>query len=395
MELKTHKPGKLGDLFGGGKAVIYGIALLVGTSVGVINPLSTTHMTANHGEEIWIGVISSSYFFFMALGSMVADRTMRGTDMKRVITSGLLLTAVCSALFPLFTANAVWLFLMSLMGIGISCNMMGLQTALHSLTDERSLGMVSGMYSLCFALGLIASSALAPQIYDQVAWLPFAFSSFCLVLASAVIYFKLPGVLVIPGRSGEKVLSKINLPLFGAFVYGFGETIVVALYPLYLIREHVAVAQTGYGLSIFAVGSILGLLPVTYLADRIGCKRCLIVCVAISIFTLLGIVTSGSMPLRLLFSFASGFIIGPLYPLAMALTAQELTPGERSSGNALFTTFYGFGSAAGPFLSSVAMNAWGNQHLFTVCVLLFCLFLAHAAITRKGSKVRVTKEEIL
>ncbi|KWX89117.1 transporter, partial [Paenibacillus riograndensis] len=166
MEQKTHKTGKVGDLFGGGKAVIYGIALLVGTSVGVINPLSTTHMTANHGEEIWVGVISSSYFFFMALGSMAADRTMRGTDMKRVITSGLLLTAVCSALFPLFTVNAVWLLLMSLMGIGISCNMMGLQTALHSLTGEKSLGMVSGMYSLCFALGLIASSALAPMVYD-------------------------------------------------------------------------------------------------------------------------------------------------------------------------------------------------------------------------------------
>ncbi|MBW4082498.1 MFS transporter [Paenibacillus sp. S150] len=395
LKQETHKPDKWGDLFGGGKAVIYGIALLVGTSVGVINPLSTTHMTANHGEEIWIGIISSSYFLFMALGSVFADRTMRGTDMKKIVTAGLLLTGVCSALFPLFTANGVWLLLMSLMGIGISCNMMGLQTALHSLSDEKSLGMVSGMYSLCFAFGLIASSALAPQVYDMVAWLPFAFSSVCLIAASAIIYFKLAGLLVIPGRTREKVLSKIHLPMFGAFVYGFGETIVVSLYPLYLIREHVAVAQTGYGLSIFAAGSLLGLLPVTYLADRIGRRKCLILCVFISIFTMVGIVTSGSMPVRLLFSFASGFMIGPLYPLAMALTAQELPPGERSSGNAMFTAFYGFGSAAGPFVSAVAMNAWGNQHLFTACLLLFCLFLAHAAFTRKGSKIQLTKEEIL
>ncbi|AIQ12043.1 MFS transporter [Paenibacillus durus] len=390
-----QKTGKFHDLFGNGRAIIYGIALLVGTSMGVINPLSTTHMTTNHGGGIWIGVISSSYFFFMALGSVFVDRTMRGSSVKTVITAGLLLTAVCSALFPLFTANAVWLLLMSLMGIGISCNMVGLQTALHNLSNEKSLGMVSGIYSLCYALGLIASAAVAPQVYGYVTWLPFAFSSLCLVLASGIIHFKLADVLVIPERAREKVLSKITLPLFGAFVYGFSETIVVSLYPLYLIREHVAVSQTGYGLSIFAVGSIIGLLPLTYLADRIGRKRCLALCVFISIFAVLGIVTAASMSLKLLLSFAAGFMIGPLYPLSMAFAVQDLSAGERSSGNALFTTFYGFGSAAGPFFSSVAMNIWGNGHIFTASLLLFCLFLTYMAMTRKDSKVRITKEEIL
>ncbi|AKG33950.1 MFS transporter [Paenibacillus durus] len=390
-----QQSGKLHELFGGGKGIIYSIALLVGTSMGVITPLSTTHMTANHVDEIWIGVISSSYFFFMALGSVFVDRTMRGSNVKKVITTGLLLTAVCGALFPLFTLNGVWLGLMSLMGIGISCNMVGMQTALHNLSDTKSLGMVNGIYSLCYALGLIVSAALAPQVYSYTVWLPFAFSSLCLILAAGIIHFKLHGVLVIPGRAREKVVSKIKPALFGAFVYGFSETIVVALYPLYLIREHVAVSETGYALSIFVVGSIIGLLPLTYLADRMGRRKCLALCVLLSTMTVIGIVSVSDLSLKMLFSFAAGLMIGPMYPLSMALAVQDLPQSERSSGNAWFTTFYGFGSAAGPFFSSVVMDIWGHRHIFTASLLLFGLFLTHMFVTRKGSKVRLAKEEML
>ncbi|MDT3424986.1 MFS family permease [Paenibacillus forsythiae] len=390
-----RQPGKLHELFGGGKGIIYSIALLVGASMGVINPLSTTHMTASHGDEIWIGVISSSYFLFMALGSVFADRTMRGSHVKRVITSGLLLTAICASLFPLFTLNGVWLGLMSLMGIGISCNMVGMQTALHNLSNANSLGTINGIYSLCFALGLIVSAALAPQVYSEFTWLPFVFSSLCLMLAAGVIHFKLTGLLVLPERAREKIISKITLPLFGAFVYGFSETIVVSLYPLYLIREHVAVSRTGYALSIFVVGSIIGLLPLTCLADRMGRRKCLAVCVFLSMLAVTGIVAASDISLKMLYSFAAGFMIGPLYPLSMALAVQDLPGSERSSGNAWFTTFYGFGSAAGPFFSSVVMDIWGHRHIFTASLLLFCLFLTHMLVTRKGSKVRLTKEEML
>ncbi|WP_025692544.1 MFS transporter [Paenibacillus zanthoxyli] len=390
-----QQSGKLHELLGGGKGIIYSIALLVGTSMGVINPLSTTHMTTNHADEIWIGVISSSYFFFMALGSLFVDRTMRGSNVKKVITTGLLLTAVCGALFPLFTLNGIWLGLMSLMGIGISCNMVGMQTALHNLSDAKSLGMVNGIYSLCYALGLIVSAALAPQVYSYTVWLPFAFSSLCLILAAGIIHFKLHGVLIIPGRAREKVISKIKPGLFGAFVYGFSETIVVSLYPLYLIKEHVAVSETGYALSIFVVGSIVGLLPLTYLADRMGRRKCLALCVLLSTITVVGIVSVSDLSLKMLFSFAAGLMIGPLYPLSMALVVQDLPQSERSSGNAWFTTFYGFGSAAGPFFSSVVMDIWGHRHIFTASLLLFGLFLTHMFVTRKGSKVRLAKEEML
>lgn len=390
-----QQSGNFHELFGGSKGIIYSIALLVGTSMGVINPLSTTHMTTNHGDEIWIGIISSSYFFFMALGSVFVDRTMRGSNVKRVITTGLLLTSVCASIFPFFTINSIWLGLMSVMGIGISCNMVGMQTALHNLSSAKSLGMINGIYSLCYALGLIVSAALAPQVYGYAAWLPFAFSGLCLVLAAGIIHFRLTDVLVIPGRARDKVISKITLALFGAFVYGFSETIVVSLYPLYLIKEHVAVSQTGYALSIFVIGSIIGLLPLTYLADRMGRRKCLAICVLLSIVAVTGIVYVSDMSLKMLFSFAAGFMIGPLYPLSMALAVQDLPQSERSSGNAWFTTFYGFGSAAGPFFSSVVMDVWGHRHIFTASLLLFGLFLTHMFVTRKGSKVRLAKEEML
>lgn len=385
---------KYGQLFCEKKWVIYSIAFLVGAAMGIISPLATTHMLKHGAGNLWIGTVSSSFFLFLALGSIYAGQKMRGKDISLLIISGLLFTSLCSIVFPLINHPIIWLGLMSMMGIGISFNLVGLQTALHKLTEDRTRAVVSGIYTLCYALGLVVSAVAGPIIYESNEWLPFSLSGICLVLGASLIYTMLKGVLVLPAFSEEKVFRKILVPLYGVFAYGFSETTLVSLYPMFLLHQNIDLHQVGYGLGIFVIGSIIGAVPVTYLADKLGRDKTLAFCLVISIIAILGIILYSSFTIKLIFSFIAGFTIGPVYPLTLALSVQNLSEKELPSGTSLFNVSYGFGSAAGPFLSSLVMGAFGNNYIFSLCLLLFVSLLIRMVAFKKESSKQVVTEDI-
>ncbi|WP_010681246.1 MFS transporter [Acetivibrio cellulolyticus] len=378
---------KLRPVLGNKKWVIYIMAFLVGIAMGIINPLTTTHMEESNVEGIWIGIISSAYFFLMAFGSIFTDRKMRGKDVRKVIMIGLLMTSVGSAIFPWVSLNLIRLVLMCFMGAGISFFMVGIQTALHNLSDDNNRATVSGLYSLCFAAGFIVSSFTGPMIYERVKWVAFAAGSVCLIAVLIMISLMFnKGLLTIPLRPKGAVFNKIILALLGSFTYGVSETTVVCMYPLFLLRQNYQLSVIGYGLSIFVVGSIIGIMPFSYIADKVGRRKSMAVCVVIAILSIIGIVFADNFAIRMVFSFIAGFVIGPIYPLSMALAVQDLCKEEIPSGTALFTFYYSFGAAAGPFSSSVLMNAFGNKQIFTVSLVLFVALIIYVFVDKKQSQ---------
>ena len=104
------------------------VGLFLGTAMGIINPLASTHLEKNNVGNLYIGIISSSFFLFMSIGSILIDKKMRNRDMKGVILLGALAAAVACGIFPLATNLFLWLFLMIIMGFGISADMVGVQT---------------------------------------------------------------------------------------------------------------------------------------------------------------------------------------------------------------------------------------------------------------------------
>ena len=375
---------KTGKLFGNKKWVIYCIALLVGGAMGIITPLATTHMSKHGVGPIWIGIISSSFFFALVLGSIFGDRKMRGRDLTQPIITGLLMTALCDLFFPLVGNPFLWLTLMFIMGIGDSFNLVGIQTALHQLSHYQNRAMVSGIYTVCYALGFAISSVVGPMIYELNDSIPFNLSAFSLMLGAFLIYFLLKGVMVIAPHSEEKVFTKILMPLFGVFTYGFSETTLVSLYPLYLLNHNIDLSHIGYALGIFVLGGLVGAVPITYLGDKLGREKSLIVSLVISIFAIFGIILFDGLLGKLVFSFIAGFTVGPIYPLTLAMSVQHLSKKEMPSGTALFNVSYGLGSAAGPVLSSIVMGTFGNHYIFSLCLFLFALLLI-GMITRRNS----------
>ncbi|WP_026883489.1 MFS transporter [Clostridium akagii] len=374
---------KIHLLFSDNKWVLYLIGLLIGISMGIINPLASTHLEKSNTSNLWIGTISSSFFFAMSIGSICIDKKMRNKNIKGIILVGSVLAAMACGIFPLVSNLFILLLLMMIMGFFISLSIVGVQTMLQALTEERTRGIISGLYSFNFAIGFVFSSVIGPKLYIYKPWLPFIIPTVTLILCPVIINLNFHETVIFPEKSKSNVLKKVSIGLKGAFLYGFTETTLVTLYPIFLIHEKYNLSNIGYALGIFVVGSIVGTIPMTYISDKFGREKTLIIMISISIFTALGITIFSSFVLKLIFSFLSGVVIGPIYPLALAVSVQKLSREEISWGTSLFTSFYGIGSTVGPLISSVAMSLFGDNYIFSVCLLIFVMFLFTTIVKRE------------
>lgn len=377
-----HFKEKIQLVFLDNKWVIYVIGLLIGIAMGIINPLASTHLKENNVGSLWIGIISSSFFLAMSIGSMFINKKLRNKGIKETILIGSMIAAVAAIIFPFESNLFILLLLMLIIGFGIGLNMVGIQTILQELIREDIRGIISGVYSLNFAIGFVLSSVVGPVIYEAKIWIPFMIAMVALLLCPLIVKFRFQEKLLFQEMPKVNRNKKISIGLQGAFLYGVTETTLTTLYPVFLIHQGYSLSYTGYALGVFVVGSIVGTIPITYISDRFGRERILLLSIFISIFTVLGISIFSNFTLRLIFSFLSGFIIGPLYPVALAVSVQNLNKEEIALGTSLFTSFYGVGSTIGPLISSMAMSLFGDDYIFSVCLVLFTLFIFITYIKR-------------
>ncbi|AGK96290.1 MFS transporter [Clostridium pasteurianum] len=368
---------KIAKIFNNSKWVIYLMALLIGSAIGIIILLTSTHMSRNHVNELLIGVIESVYFLTLAIGTVFINKKMRNRDLKKLIILGLIISSICTIVFPLIFGGTGWFVLMAIMGFGVSFHLVGTQTALHSFSDDSNRGVISGVYTLFFAFGFAAGTIGGPRIYEFSVYLSFIVAAACLLLAALILSLKIKVKLYISARPKEDVAKKIALSLQGAFSYGFIENTIVAIYPVFLLKHNFTLSQIGYALGMFVIGGIVGTIPITYIGDRIGREKSLIISVFISIAAFIGIIQFHGLIYRFIFSFMAGIGIGAIYPVSMALGVQGLNKEEIISAASNFTFFYSFGCAAGPALSSVVMNKLGNNYLFSICLILLLTLLPH------------------
>lgn len=381
---------KMSKIFDNNKWVIYLMALLIGGAIGIIIPLTSTHMLKNNVSELLIGVIASVYFFTVALGTVFINQKMRNKDLKKLIALGLVISSICTVIFPFIFGVVLWMLLMAVMGFGVSFHLVGTQTALHSFSENSMRGVISGIYTLFFAFGFAAGTIGGPKLYETNVYISFIAGALCLMIAAFLITLRIKVKMFISGESKGNIIKRIALSLQGAFSYGFIENTIAAMYPVFLLKYDFTLSQIGFALGMFVIGGIIGTIPISYAADKLGREKGLIIGVIISLIGFIGIIGFHGFIYKLIFSFICGIGIGAIYPVSMALGVQGLNKEEIISAASNFTFFYSFGCAAGPALSSLAMNTLGNNYLFSLSLLLLLVLLPHLILNLTRAQLQET-----
>ncbi len=367
---------KSNSAFSTGLLTLYVIAFLSGISIGLFNPFISTFMAQNQVDELWIGANSTVYFLMIALGTPLVAKILPKIGLRKSMMLGLMLMGFSAPLFPLTTQLSLWFLIRAVMGFGCCLYLVCGQTALNYFCDESKRGITNGLYTLAFSFGFGIGPVLGSSLYNFSPQLTFSLGSLLILSGVVVVWLGLPEKPVTFHASiRTELFRKIKIPLQSVFVYGFLESTLVSLYPVYLLQQNYSVEQIGLTFAVFVGGGLVATLPITYLADRFGRLKVLLITVCTVIFSILSLSVVTNPIATQMFAFMVGASVSPILPLAIAMIGDKLSRKELSSGIALLTTIYSFGCTFGPILSSIVMQIFGGVQVFSLSTISFAVVL--------------------
>jgi MFS family permease len=362
-----------------GLPALYIITFLSGISIGLFNPFISTLMAQNQVEDIWIGANSTVYFLAIVLVTPTVAKALHKFGLRITITLGLILMGLSAPLFPMTTELSLWFVIRFIMGIACSLYLVSGQTALNYFCNDNNRAIVNGINALALTFGFGVGPIIGSALYQISPQVSFSLGSLIVVSGVLVVWVGLPEKFIVSQPSSHvKIIKKLKLPLIGAFAYGFAESTLVSLYPVYLLKQNYTVDRIGQTLAVFVVGGLIATIPVTYLGDKLGRLKLLLATTCIVLFSFFGLSLSSGIASNI-FAFVAGASISPVLPLAMALIGEKLSRDELSAGSAIFTSAYTSGCMAGPIISSVVMQIFGDRYVFSLVIMSFAVFLLHIA----------------
>ncbi len=373
QNLTSTKPS---SAFSTGLPALYTIAFLSGISIGLFNPFISTLMAQSQVDELWIGANSTLYFLMIALGTPLVAKILPQIGLRKSMMLGLMIMGFSAPLFPFTTQLSLWFVIRAVMGFGCCLYLVCGQTALNYFCDESKRGITNGLYTLAFSFGFGIGPVLGSYLYNLSPKLTFSLGGLLILSGVFVVWLGLPEKSVTFQASVRtELFRKLKLPLQSAFAYGFVESTLVSLYPVYLLQQNYSVEQIGLTFAVFVVGGLIVTLPITHLADRFGRLKVLLITVCAIIFSILSLSVVTNPIATQILAFMVGASVSPVLPLAIAMIGDKLSRNELSSGIALLTAIYSFGCTLGPILSSIVMQIFGGSQVFSLSTISFAVVL--------------------
>jgi len=274
------------------------------------------------------GLNATALYIGTLLVSPFMEAPLRRFGFKPIIIIGGIFVFASLLVFPLWKSIVFWFVLRLIIGIGDHALHFASQTWVTSFTPKEKLGRNIAIYGLSFGIGFAAGPLFVPLV-NVFEGLPFIVSGvLCMLAWSLVFFLKNDFPETIRGTSAESgLLARFRattvvawLAFLGPFGYGFLESSLNAIYPVYALRSGIDVTWVSIILASFAVGGIASQLPLGMLSDRIGRRRVLLITLgggSLSFFVASSFESSVGAIVILLFT--AGMFVGSIFRLALLI----------------------------------------------------------------------------
>ncbi|MCM3745508.1 MFS transporter [Sporosarcina luteola] len=371
------------------------IVSISGFSQGMLLPLISAIFERDGISSALNGLNATGLYIGTLLVSPFMEAPLRKYGYKPVIIVGGILVFTSLLLFPLWKHVVFWFILRLLIGIGDHALHFSTQTWITSTSEQHRLGRNIAIYGLSFSLGFAVGPLFAPLV-NLHEGLPFIVSGL-LCMSAWLLVFKLkndfPEVMKGNVEAGSFVKrSKSTIAIawvafLGPFGYGFLESSLNAMYPVYALRSGMEFTSVSMILAIFSVGGIVSQLPLGMLSDKFGRMRILPItygggAVAFWAASMMG----NSVPFVMVAVFIAGLFVGSTFSLGISymsdLTPKDLLP----TGNLLCGIFFSIGSLTGPFAGGLFLEFVENvSYLLIISILFGMLFFISLYGTKRKS----------
>lgn len=361
------------------------IVSISGFSQGMLLPLISVIFEGDGVSSTLNGLNATGLYIGTLLISPFIEQPLRKYGYKPIIIFGGALVFMSLFLFPLWKSVMFWFILRLLIGIGDHALHFSTQTWITSTTATHKLGKSMSIYGISFGVGFAVGPLFVPLIKISESF-PFIISSaLCLLALSLIFFVKNEKPEALAGDANESGFKRYSLAIkYGwiaflpPFVYGFLESSLNALFPVYALRKDFDVAFVSIILAGFSIGAIVMQFPLGALGDKIGRHKVIVSGLfAGSIFFLIGNFFEHSELFVAAVFFCAGMCVGSMFSLGITymtdLTPKELLP----TGNLLCGIFFSLGSLTGPLLGGFYLEVFPSSgFLFVISVMLLTVAVA-------------------
>lgn len=337
---------------------------------GISSSLNGLHATA-----LYIGILLASPFM---------EHPLRKYGYKPFLLYGGLIVIIFLFCFPLWKSFWFWFILRLFIGIGDHALHFGTQTWITSSSASNQLGRNLSFYGISFGLGFALGPSIVPLLHIHPS-LPFIITNMASLIVWCLIFLlkneypvqddASPSFLSIAKRFG-KVMKYAWISLLLPFSYGFLEASLHGNFPVYALRQGIAIEEVSIILPAFAVGSIVSQLPLGILSDKYGRKSVLIFVLTAGFMTFLCASLVENYTIGLIASlFTAGMLVGSTFSLGISYMTDLLPKHLLPAGNLMCGMAFSIGSIAGPFTGGLFIELSPNASFFYVISLMLLLIL--------------------
>ncbi|MBP3038510.1 MFS transporter [Bacillaceae bacterium Marseille-Q3522] len=376
--------------------ILISIVAISGFSQGMLLPLISiifendglsSSLNGFHATGLYLGILLISPFM---------EYPLQKYGFKPVIMAGVLIVIVSLASFPLWKSFLFWFFLRLLVGIGDHALHFGTQTWITSFSAEKKRGRNISIYGLFFSLGFAIGPLMTPIVHINES-LPFIISSILCFLSWLFLLLlknEFPDQTDVEVQSFTETLSRFKhsvkyswVALLPPLGYGFLETSLNGVLPVYGLRIGYNVSNISFLLTSFSIGAILFQLPLGILSDKFGRRKILLIVLFSGFLTFSSAsYLEAHFTALILTMVLSGMLVGSTFSLGISYMA-DMTPKKLlPTGNLLCGIAFSVGSLIGPFIGGVFIDYFSSVSYFSIIsIVLILIFLTIVVYGKKKS----------
>ncbi len=378
---------------------LFSTTLIMVLGAGLLTTYLGLSLARDGVEQLWIGAMMSAYYFGLVAGSKVGHRLIaRVGHIRTFVASAGIVTA--SALGHALTDSlTIWLLLRLLVGTGMMCQYMVLESWLNEQAESNQRGTVFAGYMIVSYLGMVGGQTVL-SFFPQLGIEPLLLVGICYALCIVPIALTrrihpqplhpAPLKILTFWRKVPQSLTTILIAggISGAF-YG--------LAPAFAAGINLTNSEVATFMSATIVAGLLAQWPMGKLSDHIPRSRLLRINSALLglLVLVIAIIPLTSM-LLLIATFCFGILAFTLYPLATALANQHIDHSERVALSATILLTFGVGATLGPLVASYAMQLFGNSMLYfymALCCLVLFLRLTRVNYNQKIANKLLSEQQ--
>ena len=308
--------------------------------------------------------------------------------LRRHVASGWMpplgVAVMAGSLVALSAADGYWTIFSARFTLGIGANFLFVivETALTAVTPTQHRGRVMGLYTSVTAFGFVAGPAVVAGYAD--------IAPLILLGCAAVV-----GLAVLPLTTAARAVSATVTPaplraLLGPLRGDFGvlslvflasavDAIVIALLPVISLRQGFSAAEGAGLVAIFHIGLVVGQPFIGLCLDRVGRRRTLTACCAVSVVATAVAVWAGSLGFWLVAAvmLAWGGANYGLYTGGLTVLGDTYRGAALAAAISCFAAIYALASSLAAPVSGLLVQGLGAAGFYTVCAAAYAAALIY------------------